>query len=220
VTVRHAALIPRHALMRVSLALLAGAGMAVALSAHHSRTVAALAGWDTGGVVLLLLAWLNITTADAAATQQRAASEDPGRTAVYALVLLTSGASLLAAIALAGAAKASVHAEAHAPIALCVAAVAVSWSLTHTAFALRYAHLYYREDAEGVGGVEFPGGARPSYFDFAYMAFTIGMTFQVSDVTVSSPQIRRGVLLQATLSFVYSTLILAFVLNLIFGLAA
>jgi uncharacterized membrane protein len=71
-----------------------------------------------------------------------------------------------------------------------------------------------------VGGVEFPGGARPSYFDFAYMAFTIGMTFQVSDVTVSSPQIRRGVLLQATLSFVYSTLILAFVLNLIFGLAS
>jgi uncharacterized membrane protein len=193
--------------------------MALALSPHYSRTVAALAGWDTGGVVLLLLAWLNIATADAAVTQQRAASEDPGRTAVYALVLLTSGSSLLAAVALASGAKSSAHAEAHALIALCVAAVAVSWSLTHTAFTLRYAHLYYREDDEGVGGVEFPGGARPSYFDFAYMAFTIGMTFQVSDVAVSSPQIRRGVLLHATLSFVYSTLILAFVLNLIFGLA-
>ncbi len=97
--------------------------------------------------------------------------------------------------------------------------MALSWALTHTAFTLRYAHLYYREDAEGVGGVEFPGGARPSYFDFAYFAFTIGMCFQVSDVAVSSPQIRRAVLLHATLSFLYNTAILAFVLNLAFGLA-
>ena len=104
-------------------------------------------------------------------------------------------------------------------VALCLLNVALSWALTQTSFALRYAHLYYREDKEGVGGVDFPGGAPPAYFDFAYFAFTVGMCFQVSDTTVSSPQIRRAVLLHATLSFVYNTAILAFVLNLVFGLA-
>ena len=103
--------------------------------------------------------------------------------------------------------------------ALCVGTVALSWTLTHTAFTLRYAHLYYREDAEGIGGVEFPGGSMPSYMDFAYFAFTVGMCFQVSDVQVTSHQIRRAVLLHATLSFVYNTAILAFVLNLVFNLA-
>jgi uncharacterized membrane protein len=97
--------------------------------------------------------------------------------------------------------------------------VAICWALTHTAFALRYAHLYYREDAEGVGGVDFPGKGAPTYFDFAYLAFTIGMCFQVSDSAVTSPQIRRAVLLHALLSFVYNTAILAFVLNLVFGFA-
>ncbi len=95
----------------------------------------------------------------------------------------------------------------------------LSWALTHTAFTLRYAHLSPREDAEGVGGIEFPGGGRPCYLDFAYLAFTIGMCFQVSDTTVCSRQIRSTVLLHAALSFFYNTAILAFVLNLVFGRA-
>ena len=98
--------------------------------------------------------------------------------------------------------------------------MALSWTLTHTAFTLRYAHLYYREDDEGIGGVDFPGGAMPTYMDFAYFAFTVGMCFQVSDVQVTSHQIRRAVLLHATMSFLYNTAILAFVLNLVFNLAA
>jgi uncharacterized membrane protein len=67
--------------------------------------------------------------------------------------------------------------------------------------------------------VEFPGGARPTYFDFAYLSFTVGMCFQVSDATVSSGQIRRALLLHAILSFAYNTAILAFALNLVFGVA-
>jgi len=88
----------------------------------------------------------------------------------------------------------------------------------HTTFTLRYAHLYYRDD-DNIGGTEFPGGTMPSYMDFAYFAFTVGMCFQVSDVQVTSPQIRRAVLLHATMSFLYNTAILAFVLNLVFNLA-
>ncbi len=84
-------------------------------------------------------------------------------------------------------------------------------------YTLRYAHLYYHDDHEGIGGLEFPGGGRPSYVDFAYLSFTIGMCFQVSDVVVSSRQIRRTVLGHALLSFVYNTAILATAINLAVG---
>ncbi len=99
---------------------------------------------------------------------------------------------------------------------MCLTSVALAWGLTQTAFTLRYAHLYYREN-DGVGGVSFPGQDQPTYFDFAYFAFTIGMCFQTSDVCVTSPTIRRTVLLHAIISFVYNTAIIAFVLNLVFG---
>jgi len=203
----------------------ASAGVALAVfavltaGARLSWKLAALTSWDAGGLALLLLAWRTIASCTAKTTQERASGEDPGRTAVYALVLLTAGASLFAATALVRKARAVAGAEGDALVALCLATVALSWALTHTAFTLRYAHLYYREDDEGVGGVEFAGGGAPGYFDFAYLAFTVGMCFQVSDTSVTSPQIRRAVLLHACLSFVYNTAILAFVLNLVFGLA-
>jgi uncharacterized membrane protein len=185
-----------------------------------SWKLAALAAWDAGGLSLLVLAWMMIWVCSEKTTQERASGDDPGRTAVYALVLLTAGASLLAATALVRRAKAVAGSEGDVLVALCLANVALCWALTHTAFTLRYAHLYYREDDEGVGGVEFPGQGAPCYFDFAYLAFTIGMCFQVSDTSVTSPQIRRAVLLHACLSFVYNTAILAFVLNLVFGFAS
>ena len=211
---------PRRALVRTALAAIVGCAAGLLLSARYSTAVSVLGGWDAGGLVLLALAWAIIATAGAPETERRAATADFGRTAVYVLVLLTSAASLLAATPLLRSAKGAAPREAHELVALCLTTVALSWTLTHTAFTLRYAHLYYREDEEGVGGVEFPGGARPSYLDFAYLSFTVGMCFQVSDVTVSSSQIRRAVLLHAALSFVYNTAILAFVLNLAFGMAS
>lgn len=193
---------------------------ALLLRLRFSSVVSVLGGWDAGGVFLLVVSWARIATYDADRTATRAAADDPGRTAVYALVVLTSAASLLAATLLVGRARTAPAAETSLVLALCLATLALSWIVTHTAFTLRYAHLYYREDAEGVGGLDLPGGAPPCYLDFAYLAFTVGMCFQVSDVTVTSPQIRRTVLLHAVVSFVYNTAILAFVLNLIFGRAA
>ena len=68
---------------------------------------------------------------------------------------------------------------------LALVAVATAWSLTHTSYTLRYAHLYYRDEG-GVGGLVFPGDRPPDDFDFAYFACTIGMCFQVSDVVIVS----------------------------------
>jgi uncharacterized membrane protein len=180
----------------------------------------ALVGWDAGSLALLGLAWAVMGTADADATKARAGEEDPGRTLVYVIVLLASGVSLLAATAVVRDAHTLGAGIAHAVTGLCLATVALAWGMTHTAFTFRYARLYYRADSEGIGGVELPGKEPPSYFDFAYFAFTIGMCFQVSDVCVTSRQIRRAVLLHALISFAYNSVILAFVLNLVFALAA
>jgi uncharacterized membrane protein len=206
-----------HDLLPVLLSAACGAALGLALLAVHAPPVlAALAAWDAGAAVFIGLFWFVIVAKEPQDTQRRAAAEDPGRSAVYVLGLLLAGVSLLSAVALSRTAG-----EAHkVPIVLlCLANVALSWSLTQAVFTLRYAHLYYRDDDDGVGGIDFPGGAAPAYFDFAYLAFTVGMTFQVSDTSVSSRQIRRAVLLHAGLSFVYNSAILAFVLNLVFGLA-
>jgi uncharacterized membrane protein len=91
----------------------------------------------------------------------------------------------------------------------------ISWLLTHAAFTLRYAHLYYRSGVDSEGGIELGGDDKPDDLDFAYFAFTIGMCFQVSDVTISNRLIRRTALLHALVSFAYNTGILAVVLNIV-----
>jgi uncharacterized membrane protein len=179
------------------------------------ETFALLGGFNTAGLVLLLWSWIRIWRATPESTAQRAGAEDPGRSVVYVLILIASTVSFFAAIALSREAKTLPPETARQLCWLCLATVAVSWGLLHTAFTLRYAHLYYREDSEGVGGVDFPGKGTPSYFDFAYFAFTIGMCFQTSDVCISSAQIRRAALLHAVISFAYNTAILAFVLNFV-----
>ncbi|HXX66051.1 MAG TPA: DUF1345 domain-containing protein [Polyangiaceae bacterium] len=209
---------PRRAIVRVGLSLAVGALTYARVAGTLARSTALLVGWDAAGLALLALSWHLLASADAALTRERAGSEDPGRTLVYVTVVVTSIASLFAAALLVPGARSHTTAPAQT-IALSLLTVAMAWAMTHTAFTFRYAHLYYREDAEGVGGVCFPGGDSPTYFDFAYFAFTVGMCFQVSDVSVTSPQIRRTLLLHAVISFVYNTVVLALVLNLVFGAA-
>jgi len=210
---------PRQAVARVALSASTGIGAWLAASPRLPATVAGIIGWDVASLVLLGLCWAVIGPATANSTRTRAGSEDPGRTLVYVIVLLTSAVSLLAATMLVRQARSLPPPLAQTVAGLCLAAVALAWAVTHTAFALRYARLYYREDREGIGGIELPGRSDPAYFDFAYFAFTIGMCFQVSDACITSQQIRRVVLLHAVISFAYNSVILAFVLNLVFGMA-
>jgi uncharacterized membrane protein len=100
--------------------------------------------------------------------------------------------------------------------ALAVGSVVVSWVLVHTLFTVRYARLYYLPPA---GGIDFNDDEPPQYSDFAYIAFTIGMTFQVSDTDVRSKAVRRAALQQALLSFPLGTVIIATTVNLVAGLA-
>jgi uncharacterized membrane protein len=216
---RHRRIDPRRALTRVGLSGAIATAAYLLAAGRVPVTPAALIGWDAGGLALLALSWSIITNADAVVTRDRAGSEDPGRTLVYVIVVFTSAASLLAATFLSRSARALPPDLSRAVVFLCLTTVALAWAMTHTAFTFRYAHLYYREDREGIGGLTLPGDQAPSYFDFAYFAFTIGMCFQVSDVCVTSHQIRRAVLLHAVISFAYNSVVLAFVLNFVFGMA-
>lgn len=207
---------PHGAIARVVISAATGV-LAFVVATWRGLSLPALLGWNMAGATLLLLAWLLIVSCDEKTTQSRAGEEDPGRSLVYAIVLIASSVSLLAALQLSRHVGALPAAEVGTSELMCLVTVALAWALTHTSFTLRYAHLYYREDDEGVGGVEFPGQCVPSYFDFAYFAFTIGMCFQTSDVCITSTPIRRAVLLHAVISFAYNTAIIAFVLNLVFG---
>ena len=181
--------------------------------------VPAVASWDAAAATFLALAWWIIAHSDAKETQRRAAAEDPGRNAAWGVVLVASTFSLFGAVVLLRRAKIVAHSDEALLVGLCVVAVVTSWVLCHTAYTLRYAHLHYREDGkDDEKGLKFPGDEPPDDFDFAYFAFTVGMCFQVSDVTIETRTIRRAVLFHSLLAFVYNTAVVALALNMIIGL--
>lgn len=107
---------------------------------------------------------------------------------------------------------------------LSIASVACSWWLVHTIFTFRYAHLYYKSSSKinsedkYIEGLEFPNEKEPDYLDFVYFSFVLGMTFQVSDVQITSKRIRRLALIHGILSFAFNTVILALSINVISNL--
>jgi uncharacterized membrane protein len=207
----------RGARGRLVVAWLIGVLTAV-VTQDFSWALRLMASWDAAAITLLGFSWWIIGRADARETRRRAGAEDPGRTAVWLVVLLSSVFSLFAGTVVLRHARDLAPRAAPALVALSLMAVCSAWVLTHTAYTLRYAHLYYRDDHDGIGGLEFPGKQPPTDVDFAYFGFTIGMCFQVSDVTITSRVIRRDVLVHAVISFAYNTAILALALNLAFGL--
>jgi uncharacterized membrane protein len=208
---------PRSARLRLAIAIGTGVATTVLLPSRVGSAFRAVAGWDAAALVLGALSWLLILRTGAAETRRLAAAEDPGRRAAWVIVILASVFSLFANAVVLRDVRSCAAETRDLFVALCVTAVVAAWLLTHTAYTLRYAHLYYRDDDEGEGGLGFPGEGAPAYVEFAYFAFTIGMCFQVSDVAVTSRQIRRAVLGQSLLSFAYNTAILATAVSLVVG---
>ena len=178
--------------------------------------LAPLSGWDVAAAVWMAWEWLVVRSMDGAETQAHAVREDPSRGIANTLVLVASVASLVTvAIVLASAANAPGSAQI-IEVALGVISVVVSWTTVHMLFLLRYAELYYRETP---GGVDFPGTKMPTYHDFAYLSFTIGMTYQVSDTGFETTEFRRTALHQALIAYLFGTVIVATTINLIAGLS-
>jgi uncharacterized membrane protein len=195
--------------------IVAVTGGAVAAVSGAGRAVP-LIGWDILALVYCGLVWRTVWPLDAEATESDAKREDPGRDLTDLVLLGAAIASLVAVgVVLFGAGGASGNGK-YLEAGLGVVSVFVSWALVHTVFTLKYARLYYSGTP---GGIDFNDASAPHYTDFAYLAFTIGMTFQVSDTNIKSRQIRRTVLRHAWLSFPLVAVIIATSINLVSGLA-
>ena len=190
-------------------------GGAVAEVAGAGRS-APLIGWDVLAVVFSGWIWRAIWPLSPEGTASHAAREEPGRD-LAGLVLLGAAIASLAAVGvvLFGAGHASGNAK-YLQAGLALFSVFASWTLVHTVFTLKYARLYY---TGAPGGISFNESSAPDYGDFAYLAFTIGMTFQVSDTNIETKQIRRTALRHAWLSFPLGAVIIATSINLVSGLA-
>jgi len=178
---------------------------AIAVGAGASWSVAALYAEDVAALVFLVWVWATIARSDAAATARIARAEDASRAAADAVLLGAGTASLIAVgftLAQAGAAGPPARGLL---TGLALGSVALAWGSVHTVYLLRYARLYYSPPE---GGIDFHGEA-PDYTDFAYLALTIGMTFQVSDTDVTTKRIRRVALHHALLSYVFGAIIVA-----------
>lgn len=171
-----------------------------------------LAGWDIGVALYLALAFEMMRRSDIHRIRRRAAAQDEGRFAILVLTVAAALASLAAIFAELGTVPAGSGGRQPASVALAVVTILLSWTFIHTIFALHYAHEFYDDTA---GGLAFPGGHRePDYWDFVYFSFVVGMTSQVSDVTVTSKQIRRTVAAHGVVSFVFNAALLALTVNL------
>lgn len=191
---------------RAVVGMLGGAVVAgIALAEGASWSVAALGATDVAALIFVAWVWISVAGADADATARLARAEDASRTAAEGVLLGARTASLLAvAFTLAQASRA------HAPgrgllTVLALVSVGLAWSAVHTVYALRYARLYYTPPD---GGIDFKGEP-PDYHDFAYLALTIGMTFQVSDTDLTGKRVRRQALRHAMTSYVFGTVIVA-----------
>lgn len=173
-------------------------------------------GWIAAASTFVLLVWTTVIRLGPRETARHATREDPTQPVAQSLLILASLASigaigllLIESGTLQGAGRLGLAAAA-------LATVAASWCLVHLVFTLRYAGIYYRS---GGMGIDFNQSEPPEYRDFAYLAFTLGMTYQVSDTNITSTAIRREVLRHAVLSFVFGVIVLAAAINLIVALA-
>ena len=182
----------------------------------HALWTASLATYDTFAFAILGLIWVTVTLTPQDEIRAVAQRQDVGRTVIFIFVIIAACAALFAVAFLIRSGKPEEqHLSIHLLLAL--ATIVLSWLLMHAVFGLRYAHRFYDDseiDAEKhAGGLKFPEEDLPDYRDFAYFSFVIGMTCQVSDVDVTSREMRRLALLHGILSFGFNTVILALTIN-------
>ena len=192
---------------RVFLAALFGAVLGLLLPADWRPSARALLGWDAGVAFYLIATFPLLLRSDAARIRRRAAIVDEGRFAILVVVVGAAVASLGGILAQLGGGRAASH------LALATITILLSWTFVHVIFALHYAHEYYAAKPRG-GGLTFPGGEDPDYWDFLYFSLVIGMTSQVSDVAVTGRTIRRTVAAHGVISFFFNAAVIALTVNI------
>jgi uncharacterized membrane protein len=205
-----------HSRLRIIVMALVGILVGIATGLLGFWPFAPAIGWAVASAIYLAWVWSTIGRMDAARTAEHALREDPTRGIADTLILIASIASLAAVIALVVQGQ-SAHGAAKIAIPIVAfLSIGLSWFLVHTLFTLRYAKLYYVDDE---GGVNFNQKEPPQYTDFAYLAFTLGATFQVSDTNIEAHNIRVTVLRHGLLAYLFGSVIVAATVNLVAGLA-
>jgi len=176
--------------------------------------------WNVFSLTLLILYWIVVFTRSVEKIREFSRREDGSLLYVFLIILISAFTSMFTVLLLfiskeIGAMNELLYFLAAIPSML------FSWAIIHTAFAFHYAHIYY-DDSDNdpkihAAGLDFPGEKKPDYRDFAYFSFVIGMTFQVSDVQITSRKIRRVALLHGLISFALNTFVVALTINLVAG---
>jgi uncharacterized membrane protein len=206
---------------RIVIALAAAAAAFFSLRGRLRVSADAIASWDTFAFVVLVLAWLIILRTPQINLRARARAQDVSHLVIFVFAVVAASVALFAVAFLLGRSKSTHHLAVH--LVLTLGTVIFSWALVHTVFGLRYAHLFYGDSDDPkqdrhAGGLIFPGEHPPDYFDFAYYAFVVGMTCQVSDVQITSRKLRRLTLVHSVLAFGFNTIILALLINTVSSL--
>ncbi|WP_156659533.1 DUF1345 domain-containing protein [Mycobacterium sp. 852002-53434_SCH5985345] len=201
--------------VRLFVALMAGTAVAVVIAGSVGWRFALL-GWVVAAGLYVAWSWLIIGPMDAERTARHATREDATRL-LADVVIVSASVGSLGGVGYVVAAGAHSGGEAVAAAGVGILAVVASWFAVHTLFTAHYARLYYSDE---VGGIDFHDPHPPRYLDFAYVAFTVGMTFQVSDTEINASRLRATVLRHALLSYLFGAVILAVTINMVAGLSA
>lgn len=206
----------RHVGIRLIVAGLVGAAAVLLFVTTSGWAFAPSVGWIAAALVYLVWTWIVVLPMDAESTREHVVPEDPPTGWVIDVVILSASVASLAGVGHLLTAGSRAGVEKNIAAGTGVVCIAVAWCVVHTVFSIRYADVYYSNSA---GGIDFGGSENPRFLDFFYLGFTIGMTYQVSDTTLQTGQLRRIALGQALLSYLFGAVILAVTINLVVGLS-
>jgi uncharacterized membrane protein len=204
--------------LRFLLMIVTGIAAAVATGIWGQWIYAPAVGWAIAAAVYNVFVWTAVTPMKADQTASHATQEDPRRSTADLLILCAAVGSLAAVVLVMAGAKDAHGFDKFVLALLALGSAAVSWLLVHTLFTLRYAEVYYT--AEPPRGINFNQDEPPQYTDFAYMAFSLGMTYQVSDTSITTRAMRSAALRHSLLAYVFGVGILATTINLVVTLAS
>ena len=191
------------------------------LPAWLAVTTRGILAWDIGVVAFLMLAAHLFATASPDDMPDEAEAQQEGEWTIFWITLCVVIVSFVAVSSEFAAIKTGPAETRGLKVMLVAFTLFLSWLVTHVTFAFRYAHEFYARDLGGPDfdrGLEFPGETEPDYLDFLYFSLVLGMTFQVSDVQITSRKLRRVATLHGLLSFLFNTVIVAFTVNIAAGL--
>ena len=204
---------------RFFIAVLVGGLLWLFLPRDWRASTRLLAAWDCATGLYLMMALVMMARSNLDRIRYRAALQDEGQLVILGLTSITALISLGGIMAEMAAAKSLKGHHEWQHIALAGLTVLLSWTFTHTIFAIHYAHEYFAgPENELAEGLEFPGNQPPDYWDFVYYSFIIGTACATADVNVTSKNIRRITTLHCVVAFFFNTTILALTVNIGAGL--